>query len=130
GDGRVDLISANATDSTLSVLLNEAQFNGVFPGVAFRAGGNAFTGQQTVTGGNVGIGTASPQAALHVRGADGAQFTLQNSADNSSWYFSDDRNDNLVFQPNTGVGAYIDRSGNYHNNSDARLKRDITPLGG
>jgi len=97
---------------------------------ALRSGGNAFTGQQTITGGNVGIGTASPQAALHVRGADAAQFTLQNSADNSTWYFSDDVNDNLVFQPNTGFGAYIDRAGNYHNNSDARLKQDITPLGG
>lgn len=88
------------------------------------------SGPTYFNGGNVGIGTASPQAALHVRGADGAQFTLQNSADNSSWYFSDDLNDNLVFQPNTGVGAYIDRAGNYHNNSDARLKRDITALGG
>ena len=97
---------------------------------ALRSGGNAFTGQQTITGGNVGIGTASPQAALHVRGADGAQFTLQNSADNSSWYFSDDVNDNLVFQPNSGIGAYISRDGNYHVNSDARLKQDITPLGG
>jgi trimeric autotransporter adhesin len=88
------------------------------------------TGNQTVTG-SVGIGTTSPQAALHVRGADGAQFTLQNSADNSSWYFSDDVNDNLVFQPNTGIGAFIQRaSGNYFVNSDARLKRDITAMGG
>jgi len=98
--------------------------------VALRTGGNAFSGQQTVTGGSVGIGTTAPSAALHVRGADGAQFTLQNSADNSSWYFSDDVNDNLVFQPNTGVGAYISRDGNYHVNSDERLKRDIIPLGG
>ena len=87
-------------------------------------------GTSFFNGGNVGIGTTSPQAALHVRGADAAQFILQNSADNSSWYFSDDVNDNLVFQPNTGVGAYIDRAGNYHNNSDVRLKQDITPLGG
>ncbi len=97
---------------------------------ALRAGGNTFTGQQTITGGNVGIGTTSPVAALHVRGPDAGQFTLQNSADNSSWYFADDASDNLVFQPNTGFGAYIDRAGNYHNNSDVRLKRDITPLGG
>jgi hypothetical protein len=86
------------------------------------------TGNQTVTG-SVGIGTTSPQAALHIRAADGAQFTLQNSADNSTWYFSDDVNDNLVFQPNTGIGAYISRDGNYHVNSDSRLKQDITPLG-
>jgi hypothetical protein len=104
--------------------------SGALSDVAFRTGGNAFTGQQTVTGGSVGIGTSSPQAALHVRGADAAQFTLQNSADNSSWYFSDDVNDNLVFQPNTGMGAYISRDGNYHVNSDVRLKRDITSLSG
>ena len=36
--------------------------------VALRTGGNAFTGNQTVTGGRVGIGTSDPQAALHVVG--------------------------------------------------------------
>jgi len=55
---------------------------------------------------------------------------LQYSGDNSFWDLYSDNNQNLVFQPNTGVGAYIDRAGNYHNNSDERLKRDITPLGG
>jgi hypothetical protein len=35
---------------------------------ARRAGGNAFTGSQTVTGGSVGIGTSSPGAPLHVVG--------------------------------------------------------------
>ncbi len=38
--------------------------------VALRGGGNAFTGNQTITGGNVGIGTANPQdALLDVEGA-------------------------------------------------------------
>jgi hypothetical protein len=35
---------------------------------ALRSGGNAFTGAQTVTGGNVGIGTATPVTSLHVVG--------------------------------------------------------------
>jgi trimeric autotransporter adhesin len=46
---------------------------------ALRAGGNAFTGQQTVTGGHVGIGTATPQTALHVVG------NMQIGADNGDY---------------------------------------------
>ena len=37
--------------------------------VALRTGGNAFTGNQLVTNGNVGVGTASPVASLHVNGS-------------------------------------------------------------
>ncbi len=36
--------------------------------VAYRTGGNAFTGDQSVMGGKVGIGTTSPGAALQVSG--------------------------------------------------------------
>ncbi len=36
------------------------------PNVALRSGGNSFTGNQVVTSGNLGIGTISPQAPLHV----------------------------------------------------------------
>jgi hypothetical protein len=36
------------------------------PNVALRAGGNNFTGVQTVTGGNVGIGTTTPETTLQV----------------------------------------------------------------
>jgi hypothetical protein len=38
--------------------------------VALRGGGNAFTGTQTITGGNVGIGTVNPQGSLHVYSAN------------------------------------------------------------
>ncbi len=37
--------------------------------VALRAGGNAFTGNQIITGGNVGIGTIDPLTTLDVRSA-------------------------------------------------------------
>ena len=37
--------------------------------VALRSGGNAFSGQQTVSSGNVGIGTTTPGARLHVVGS-------------------------------------------------------------
>jgi hypothetical protein len=128
------LISANFNDNTLSVLFNEAQFNGVFTGAALRAGGNAFTGQQTVTGGNVGIGTSSPQEALHVSGVNANQLMLQNSTRPTFWEIYAEfynGNDNLIFHPDTGHGGYIQRSdGQYIVNSDARLKRDIIPLDG
>ncbi len=38
--------------------------------IARRLGGNAFTGNQTVVGGAVGIGTSFPQRALHVYSSD------------------------------------------------------------
>jgi len=83
--------------------------------VALRAGGNAFTGQQTITG------------------PDAGQLLLQNSTDGRVWYLYDESfggSGALIFQPNSGVGAYIRRSdGNYIVNSDERLKRDIAPLG-
>ena len=37
-------------------------------GVALRAGGNVFTGQQTITGGSVGIGTITPAKQFDVTG--------------------------------------------------------------
>jgi hypothetical protein len=83
--------------------------------------------------GGVGIGTASPQAQLQVTGGDANQLILQNSSDSRYWSVYDENFNGsgaLIFQPNKGVGAYIQRTdGNYVVNSDERLKRDIAPLG-
>ena len=51
--------SVNAAD--LVGTISSAQLPG---DVALRTGGNAFTGQQTVTSGNVGIGTSNPMASI------------------------------------------------------------------
>jgi trimeric autotransporter adhesin len=55
--------SANATN-----LVGTVQ-SANLSGVALLNGGNAFTGQQTVTGGSVGIGTTSPAKTLDVTGS-------------------------------------------------------------
>jgi|GEM_PF-2441706 len=44
--------------------------------VALRTGGNTFTGNQTVTSGSVGIGTAAPKTALQVNGTNGTSIRL------------------------------------------------------
>jgi len=64
------------------------------PNVALRAGGNAFTGQQTVAGGNVGIGTTAPARRLHVSDGVGNQGSIQvgepvGSSDPKLIYFGD-----------------------------------------
>ena len=95
GDGRIDIVSGNSGSANYSVLLNSTVFNGTFAGngasltslnagqlttgtvpdarlstnVALRAGGNAFTGNQTVLGGNVGVGTTNPARRLTVQTA-------------------------------------------------------------
>jgi hypothetical protein len=44
--------------------------------VALRAGGNNFTGNQTIMSGNVGIGTPSPISTLHLASSASAYLTL------------------------------------------------------
>ena len=52
--------------------------------VALRAGGNAFTGNQTIAAGNVGIGTTSPGYPFDVQSGQAvARFTTSNSANGS-----------------------------------------------
>ena len=52
---------AGVTTGTIS----DARLSG---NVALRAGGNTFTGNQVVNGGNIGLGVAVPTAALHIAG--------------------------------------------------------------
>jgi hypothetical protein len=44
--------------------------------VALRAGGNTLTGNQTITSGNIGIGTTAPKTALQVNGPNGTAIRV------------------------------------------------------
>jgi hypothetical protein len=109
GSALTSLNAANISSGTLA----DARLS---PNVALRTGGNTFADLQRIAG------------------PDGNQLILQNSSDGNNWYLYDEHlfnSGNLIFQPNSGIGGYISRvDGNYHINSDLRLKRDITALDG
>ena len=68
GSGLTALNASSLTAGTVSDARLSAN-------VALRSGGNAFTGNQTVTSGNIGIGTTVPAAALHVTTGTDATLT-------------------------------------------------------
>jgi hypothetical protein len=106
-------------------LENSSNFN-----VYISASGSSF-----FKGGNVGIGTNSPQTALHVFGPSGSQLLLQDTAYNNYWSIytealgSSSGSGNLLFVARSGAFVYFDTAGFVHGASDQRLKRDITSMG-
>jgi hypothetical protein len=86
------------------------------------------------SGGNVGVGTASPQTQLHVRGPNFSQLRLESSTLSAYWNLYTEDNGpgtgSLLFRSSPGGFLYFDTAGVVHSASDQRLKRDIVPLGG
>lgn len=62
--------------------------------VALRSGGNAFTGNQTVTSGSVGIGTTSPQSPLHIHQTSGNSSIRLTSG--ASWPLTINQSDTSI----------------------------------
>jgi hypothetical protein len=109
----VSSYDTNIADSSLSA------------NVALRAGGNAFTGNQTVTSGNVGIGTTSPTETLDVSG--GIRATGGSSAASGTGVEIDynGANDSAgrIFTCDRSTGAYFDLGlGNYTHNNGIMVK--------
>ncbi len=84
----------------------------------------------------VGINNAMPLTDLHIiqytdNGADKVRgIRLQRSVNTNHWRTLIDPSNNYVFEYNNALYTYINpTTGAYINPSDARLKKDITPLG-
>jgi Chaperone of endosialidase len=85
--------------------------------VALRAGGNALTGNQTITSGNVGIGTTAPKMALQVNGANGTAVRVVGPAGGGSTVAYD----LSTYDPGTNPPAakiQATDNGNYGNDLD------------
>ena len=85
--------------------------------VALRAGGNTFTGNQTITSGNVGIGTTAPKTALQVNGPNGTAIRVVGPAGGGSTVAYD----LSTYDPGTNPPAaqiLATDNGNYGNNLD------------
>ncbi|MCX6880010.1 MAG: tail fiber domain-containing protein [Verrucomicrobia bacterium] len=104
-------LSGMLPDSQLSINVARLNANNVFTSpINLPANGLvAGTNQLVLAGGNVGIGTAEPQAALHIEGPDGTQplFKLKTPGNYQSsmlWFQDEDAN------PPSGAIATMDLS--------------------
>ena len=75
------IVTGGVPASQITGTLADAQLSA---NVALRGGGNAFTGNQTITAGNVGIGTATPSATLDVAGTIRADYLLLDPVDGAT----------------------------------------------
>ncbi len=110
-----NLASGEVPDARLSV------------NVALRAGGNALTGNQTITSGDVGIGTTSPKTALQVNGPNGTAIRVVGPAGGGSTVAYD----LSTYDPGTNPPAaqiLATDNGNYGNDLDfmARIPGSAT----
>jgi hypothetical protein len=92
----------------------------------YNEAGATFTGPVTMTRNSASFF----ESALFVIGQSGSQIRFQSKDTGNFWSIGDDNNgDAFSFYPNTGAGAYIVRSnGSYNQNSDGRLKKDISEI--
>jgi hypothetical protein len=86
--GPVSATSFTGTGSNLTSLNASQLTSGIVPdarlsaNVALRAGGNTFSGNQTITSGNVGIGTTTPNFPLSFLDVLGDKISLYGSSGN------------------------------------------------
>lgn len=78
GSGLNSLNAANISSGTLADSLLSGN-------VALRAGGNALTGNQTITSGSLGVGTTTPQAPLHVFSTGYPSALIESSSIYGTW---------------------------------------------
>jgi hypothetical protein len=86
--------------------------------------------QMAINDGNVGIGTASPQATLHIRSSSTAGIRIddQSIAERSFNIYFENGNGTIVFYHQSGAGQFMRQDGVWQRNSDISLKENVTEL--
>ncbi len=134
GDGNVYVWNKLGIGGVFSTPINELDIGGgMVVGTAY-AGNNTAPQNGVLVEGNVGIGTTTPTASLHIKqqtetpsGVGGIRLERPASSQNWKTYIDDVLDYNFAY--NGTLKAWIlDTDGSYHNSSDRRLKKNITPL--